>query len=112
MDTTQSESDRPSREKQRVALVITGQLFRFSFNTTALHVVRPNVKAGHSVHVFVYLSRDDCRGIHNSDVYAKAHKSQSLTNETERRLEATFKQEVSTAPERERDSKDRHSAKE
>jgi len=79
---------------KRVALVITGQVFRFTFNTTAMHVVRPNIEAGHSVHVFVYLSRDDCRGSHNSNVWAHAHMSDPLSDDGEQQLADAFKTEV------------------
>ena len=50
---------------ERVAVVIAGQSFRFSWQTLFDGLVRPNVDAGHDVDVFIYLARDDAGGMHN-----------------------------------------------
>eukprot|EP00286_Rhodomonas_abbreviata_P026913 CAMPEP_0181296850 /NCGR_PEP_ID=MMETSP1101-20121128/4922_1 /TAXON_ID=46948 /ORGANISM="Rhodomonas abbreviata, Strain Caron Lab Isolate" /LENGTH=339 /DNA_ID=CAMNT_0023401739 /DNA_START=280 /DNA_END=1296 /DNA_ORIENTATION=+ len=51
------------KEKLRVAVLITGRLGSLSFNTTGYRVVKPNVKAGHTVDVFASLANGgfDCK---------------------------------------------------
>ena len=59
--------------RQRVALVVTGQYIRFSWQSLERGVIRPNVAAGHRVDVYVYLSRDDAGGMHNSHLRTHCH---------------------------------------
>lgn len=54
-----------NKSGERVAVLIAGQLFRFSWQTLFDGLVRPNVDAGHEVDVFIYLARDDAGGMHN-----------------------------------------------
>lgn len=63
-------------KEQRVAIVVAGQLFRFAWQTLYEGIVEPNIAAGHTVHVFVYLSRDDMGGMHNHYHWSRARRDE------------------------------------
>jgi len=77
----------------RIALTVTGEFFRFHYNSTVSQVVAHNVKSGFIVHVFVLLSRNKV----SSWNMGQYDNSAGLSKDGEHKFEDDFRKEVTSA---------------